>query len=180
MKRNDYTFREVLDLYQLIPNPDYIFVSSGLAGLGFPEAVQNLDDLCEFHINALRESFPHSTLVFPSYSYTFGQSIPNSLATYTYCTPSKIGPLSNYLIKQEIGLRSIDLMVSVITVGNRQSTLISDLPYSSYGIDCVFDRLLNSNTLCLSIGLGSNWTPFIHYFDYLNNAPYRYDKSSVE
>ena len=28
----------------------------------------------------------------------------------------------------------------------------------------------------MSVGLGTNWTPFIHYLDYINMVPYRYDK----
>ena len=35
---------------------------------------------------------------------------------------------------------------------------------------------MNLGTICLSIGLGPNWTPFIHYADYINQAEYRYEK----
>ena len=32
------------------------------------------------------------------------------------------------------------------------------------------------NLKCLTIGLGINWIPFIHYLDWLNKVPFRYDK----
>ena len=73
--------------------------------------------------------------------------------------------LFNYLMKNIA--KDWDPMVSVV-VGQEQDYLLNDLPNTSYGPDSVFERLLTRNTLCMSVGLGTNWTPFIHYLDYIN------------
>ena len=58
-------------------------------------------------------------------------------------------------------------MVSITCKGANCSNIISNIPRNSYGHNSVFARMLEINTKCLSIGLGPNWTPFIHYLDYL-------------
>ena len=60
--------------------------------------------------------------------------------------------------------------------GPKIKEIIKNLPNNSYGRDCIFDRLLNYNTYCVNIGLGSNWIPFIHHLDYLNNVNFRFNK----
>tara|TARA_B100000674_G_scaffold54690_1_gene38035 strand:+ start:3743 stop:5350 length:1608 start_codon:yes stop_codon:yes gene_type:complete len=176
MPKSDYSFDHLVEKYSRLPSYDYIFVSTGFAGLGRLQHASSLDDLCQYHLEALLHSFPSSTLIIPSYSYTFGESAPGSLACFSKQTPSKIGPFSNYLINNKIGLRSPDPMVSVITIGPKQDSILKNLPNNSYGHDSIFARLLDTSTLCMSIGLGTNWTPFIHYLDYINMEPYRYDK----
>ena len=176
MKKFDYSVDDLKIIYSKIPRSEFIFVSTGLANLGRLKDASSLDQLCKLHYCALIESFPSTTLVIPSYSYTFGESIPGSLACFSRSTPSKIGPFSNYLIKHNIGKRSSDPMVSVIAIGPEQTSLLKNLPRTSYGHDSIFERLLFRNTICMSVGLGTNWTPFIHYLDYINMVPYRYDK----
>ena len=67
-------------------------------------------------------------------------------------------------------------MVSIACKGLNCSNIISNIPRNSYGHNSVFARMLDINTKCLSIGLGPNWTPFIHYLDYLVSSEFRYDK----
>ena len=91
-------------------------------------------------------------------------------------TESKLGYFSNFILKQKNTKRSEDPFVSVAGFGPKIKEIIKNLPNNSYGRDCIFDRLLNYNTYCVNIGLGSNWIPFIHHLDYLNNVNFRFNK----
>jgi aminopeptidase-like protein len=70
-------------------------------------------------------------------------------------------------------------MVSVSGIGPACDGLMAGLPRTSYGAGCIFDRLTHTKVKCCNIGLGPNWTPFIHYADWLAKVPFRYDKLFV-
>ena len=68
-------------------------------------------------------------------------------------------------------------MVSVSGIGPMAKSILIDASNTSYGKNCVFERMLNiKNLKCLTVGLGINWIPFLHYLDWLNKVPFRYDK----
>ena len=177
----NYTAAELSEKYCSlgIQKGDTLFVTTGLGFLGKMKEADSLKQLCREHLKCLQESVgPLGTLVVPTYSYSFGNQ--EDVKTNIYnpkSTPSKIGDFPNYVINQEGFVRTIDPMMSVCMWGLNAENLAKELPRSSYGNDCIFERLLNiENTKCLSIGLGNNWTPFIHYFDYSIKAEYRFDK----
>ena len=60
--------------------------------------------------------------------------------------------------------------------GPKINEILKNLPNNSYGKNCLFSRLVDYNSYCLNIGLGSNWIPFIHHLDYLNNVDFRFNK----
>ena len=139
---------------------------------------KNLNQLCKKHLEVLKEVVgSKGTLLVPTYSYSFGETSALELASYNKeRTESKIGAFPNYVIKEKDFRRTKDPMVSVAVWGEKSKKLTLDLPNSSYGIDSIFERLLDVEAKCVSIGLGVNWTPFIHYLDYIKRAEYRYDK----
>ena len=68
-------------------------------------------------------------------------------------------------------------MVSISGIGPDAKLILNEISESSYGKNCVFEKFLKIKKLkCLTIGLGYNWIPFIHYLDWLNKVPFRYDK----
>lgn len=160
-----------------IKEGDSLFVTSGFGFLGHLDGSLSQDDVCKCHLDILQELIgPKGTLIVPTYSYTFGSSIPSKKAIFDpLVTPSTIGPLPQYVLGQPGFYRTADPMMSISIYG-ADTSISYNLPFSSYGRDCIFERLLNTSIKCLSIGLGPNWTPFIHYLDFIAHVDYRYDK----
>jgi aminoglycoside N3'-acetyltransferase len=148
------------------------------SNLTFKQAFKRRD----FRMNAIgydviRDVLSEGIILVPTYSYTFGKSLASHLANFTHTTPAEIGPFPNYVLKQSDAIRSIDPFMSVACIGKGCKELLSNLSNISYGEGSLFEKLVNlENTKCCSIGLGPNWTPFIHYADYLAKVPHRYDK----
>ena len=128
---------------------------------------------------AIKETLgPKGTILVPTYSYTFGKFNSRKLPSFNpKKTPSKIGPFGNFFIKQKGVIRSEDPMVSISGLGKNAKKLLKNISPTSYGKDCTFERILKiKNAKCCSIGLGANWMPFIHYCDWKNKSPFRFDK----
>lgn len=146
--------------------------------LGLPDGVDTPEELNVFFLDVIREVIgPSGTALVPTYSYTFGSSLRSEPTIYDpESTPAMIGPFPEYFRQQHGVIRSEDPMVSVAGLGPESKGLFSDLPPSSYGKDCLFARLVETSVKCCNIGLGPNWTPFIHYADYAAQVPFRYSK----
>ena len=164
-----------------IKNGDTVFFTTSLGMIGLPNINGPLNEnkISKFIFNVIREFLgKNGTILVPTYSYSFSKSDKKKLSVFNiYKTPSKIGPFSNFFIKQNGVIRSIDPMISIAGLGPNAKKILNDIPNTSYGKDCVFERLLKiKNAKCCNLGLGPNWIPFIHYCDWLNKSPFRYDK----
>ena len=159
---------------------DTVFFTTSLGFLGRPDSIKinSIDDICSFILNSIKKVLgSKGTILIPTYSYTFGDKSKKLPLFNPLKTISKIGSFPNFFIKQTGVLRSIDPMVSIAGLGPKSSKILSNIPHTSYGKNCIFAKLLKiKNVKCCSIGLGSNWIPFIHYVDWINKAPFRYDK----
>jgi aminopeptidase-like protein/aminoglycoside N3'-acetyltransferase len=158
---------------------DTVFVSTGLGTLGIPPPqVTSQVGLNQLFLDCLREVLgPRGNLLVPTYSYTFGKGSRSEPAVYDPTrTPAEIGPFPEYFRQQPGVLRTIDPMMSVSGEGPDCAALFADLPPTSFGEDCIFARLAQHPVKCCNIGLGPNWTPFIHHADWLARVPFRYDK----
>jgi aminoglycoside N3'-acetyltransferase len=179
MLRSSYTHSDIVEVYSQLSicEGDNVFVTTGLGFLGYPSNCSSIEDICSLHLEVLREIVGKSGTIFvPTYSYTFGRSKPGSLATFdVQSTASSIGPFPNHILTVPGVRRSLDPMVSVAGLGPSAS-LLEEPSNSSYGSDSVFARFLECNLKCLSVGLGPNWTPFIHYLDFIDKSVFRYDK----
>ena len=160
---------------------DIVFFSTSLGMLGIADGISTDDGLNRLFYDCIQEALGASgTILAPTYSYTFGKSRANELALFDPgSTPSETGPFPEYLRKQPGVRRSLDPMVSVSGIGPACEDLMAGLPRTSYGAGCIFDRLTHTKAKCCNIGLGPNWTPFIHYADWLAKVPFRYDKLFV-
>jgi len=161
-----------------IEKNDTVFFSTSLGMVGMPPSfIKNQEDLNRLFFEAIQEVLTDGNIIVPTYSYTFGKSISSNLANFTKETPAEIGSFPNFILKQRGVIRSIDPFVSVACIGKDCEKLLSNLSNFSYGKGSFFEKLVSlENTRCCSIGLGPNWTPFIHYADYLAKVPHRYDK----
>ena len=128
-----------------------------------------------YFIEIIRCYRKDGNLFVPTYSYSFGDD-SNRRYFDLKKTPAKIGPFPNFMIKQR-SFRSMDPMMSICGIGPLVKKLFYKLPFTTYGEDCLYERLLKiKNLKNLSLGAGPNWLPFNHYLDKLCGSPYRYDK----
>ena len=159
---------------------DTAFFSTSLGMIGTAEGVNNQEELNSLFFEAIKNVIgAKGTILVPAYSYTFGDSTKsNPIIFDPLTTPAEVGPFPNFFMKQNGVVRSLDPMMSVVGLGPDVEILFKDLPATSYGDDSLYARLVNHpNTKCISIGLGPNWTPFLHHADWLAQVPFRYDKS---
>ena len=83
---------------------------------------------------------------------------------------------SNFILKKKILDQLIHLYHYVVL--DQKLMILKNLPNNSYGKNCLFSRLVDCNSYCLNIGLGSNWIP-VHHLDYLNNVDFRFNKNLI-
>lgn len=158
---------------------DTAFFSTSLGMVGIAEGVNSQDELNALFLDAIKNVLgPSGTILVPTYSYTFGGSTKENPKIFDpLITPAEVGPFPNFFMKQHGVVRSSDPMMSVAGLGPGGKLLFKELPSTSYGEDCLFARLVQHPcTKCVSIGLGPNWTPFLHHADWLAKVPFRYDK----
>ncbi len=68
-------------------------------------------------------------------------------------------------------------MMSIAGIGPDVKNILYGISNNSFGKNCVFEKLLNLKKLkCCHIGLSYNWIPFMHYLDWKNNVPFRFNK----
>jgi len=159
-----------------ITKTDTVFFSTSLGMVGLPpKEIKNQEDLNRLFLDVLREVLSDGNIIVPTYSYTFGKSLASDLAEFKKNTSAEIGSFPNFVLKQPDVIRSIDPFMSVACIGKDCKKLLSNLSNISYGEGSFFEKLVKIGKCC-SIGLGPNWTPFIHYADYLAKVPHRYDK----
>jgi aminoglycoside 3-N-acetyltransferase len=121
------------------------------------------------------------TILIPSFSYSFcGEGEKFDPQT----TPSKVGGVSNYIIQiiqkgvngQNVWKRSMDPLFSTLGKGSLIEELFHDLPPTSFGKDCLFERLLKRRAKTCMIGAGYHTFTSLHYTEWSHGVPYRFDK----
>jgi len=156
-----------------------VFFSTSLGMVGLPPSnIKSQDALNELFLDAIREVISEGNIIVPTYSYTFGKSTASNLAVFDVeKTKAEIGPFPEFVRKQKDAVRSLDPFMSVVCIGKDCKELIDEISNISYGENSFFEKFVHfPKSKCCSIGLGPNWTPFIHYADYLAKVPHRYDK----
>ena len=163
-----------------IDNGDTVFITTSLGMIGIPpKEINSIEKLNILFMDAIINVIGKGNIIVPTYSYTFGDSTAVDPKTFDIKkTNSKIGPFPNYVLTRGDFMRSKDPFMSVACKGSNCRKLLTNLTNSSYGEGSFFSRMVSDeNIKCCSIGLGPNWTPFIHYADWLAKVPYRYDKA---
>ena len=155
---------------------DNLFLTTSLGMLGIPSDFK-INETNKIFFKILKNQIgKKGSLFVPTYSYTFSSDNPKKIFDLKK-TKAKIGDFPNFFLKQKGITRNIDPVVSIAGIGDVAKKILSQHSYSSYGKNCVFEKLIKlKNSKIVNIGLGTNWTPFIHYAEYLNNVEHRYEK----
>ena len=124
---------------------DSVFLSTSLGMLGKAEKVKSFSKISNALLNSLIEIIgPKGNIFVPTYSYSFGNkrkifSVNN--------TKSKLGQFPNFFLKKKSVYRSIDPMISVAGMGSDVKNILFKISDTSYGKNCVFERLLKVKNL---------------------------------
>lgn len=133
----------------------------------------------ELLCSAMREVIgSEGTLLLPTYSLAFYRNADFDVKT----TPSIEGAWSSSLEFLEYFrhlpevVRSADPIFSVAGLGPQAEQLLTQLPNTSYGNDCLYERLLKAGAKISGIGVGLAEASFIHYVEESLGVPFRYKK----
>lgn len=156
---------------------DSLFITSNLALLGSPNTKKKnlLKTSSKWILEILTEIIGKKGNIFvPTYTYSFTKK---EKIYDPKKTKAEIGFFPNYFFKLKNVFRSIDPMMSIAGYGPKAKKILDKIPKTSFGKNCVFERFLKiKNLKCCQIGLGFNWIPFLHYLDWLNKVPFRFEK----
>jgi aminopeptidase-like protein/aminoglycoside N3'-acetyltransferase len=129
--------------------------------------------------SSLREAIgPDGTLLLPSFSLSFERNEDYDVEH----TPSAQGTWSDsrgfleYFRHLPGAIRSDDPNRSVAALGPMAEKLLAGLPNSSYGRDCVHDRLLKAGGKVCGIGVSLAQVEFLHFIEEEMEVPFRYKK----
>ncbi len=155
---------------------DCLFLSSSLGMLGRPKGFK-AKDLNKIFLKTILDIIGNrGTLFVPTYSYSFSSKNKKGVFDIKKTKP-KIGSFPNFFIKQNSIYRNADPFVSVSGKGFLAKKILSKSNFSSYGKNSVFHKLVNvKKAKLLNIGLGPNWTPFIHHAEYVSKISHRFEK----
>jgi len=149
---------------------DNLIVTTSLGMLGLINTKNNIN---ETFLRITKDYIgKNGTLFVPTYTYSFGKKKIFNVKK----TKSSIGDFGNFILKQKNIYRSEDPMMSIAGLGPKAEKILTIDKKTSYGKGCIFEKMLKIDLKILNIGLGPNWIPFIHYLDFLNKVPFRYDK----
>tara|TARA_Y100000741_G_scaffold357766_1_gene336026 strand:- start:253 stop:1050 length:798 start_codon:yes stop_codon:yes gene_type:complete len=179
MKNFDYTYNDVETILRSLKlkKNDSVFLSTSLGMLGIPSTVNKNYFLIssKWLLKSIKKIIGKKGNIFvPTYSYTFGKK---KKVFNPKKTKADIGYFPNFFLKQKKITRSSDPMMSIAGIGPDCRKILLKNSNSSFGKNCVLERLfLIKNLKCLHVGLSYNWMPFMHYLDWKNKVPFRFDK----
>ena len=177
---SDYNQPKLLEAFKKvkIAKEDSIFLTTGLGMLGSPETNKKNYMLVSskwIFTNLLKIIGKKGNIFVPTYSYTFGKKYK---VYDPKTTKADIGYFPNFFLKQKQVVRSNDPMMSIAGYGPDAKRILYNISDNSFGKNCALERLLKiKNLKCCHVGLGYNWIPFMHYLDWKNKVPFRFDKT---
>ncbi len=158
---------------------DTVFFQVSHLTLGAVECGSTRLEVCELLYSAMREAIgSEGTVLLPAFSFSFYRN-ENFDAQVT---PSIRGAWSSSLEFLEYFrhlpgvVRSLDPNLSVAGLGPHAEKLLTRLPSTSYGRDCLYERLMKSGGKICGIGVGLAEASFLHYVEESVGVPFRYKK----
>jgi aminopeptidase-like protein/aminoglycoside N3'-acetyltransferase len=134
---------------------------------------------CELLYSAMREAIgAEGTMLLPAFSLSFCRYEDFDV----WATPSIQGAWSysleflEYFRRLPGVVRSVDPIFSVAGLGPNAEKLLTRLPNTSYGKDCLHERLMKFRGKICGIGVGLAETSFLHYVEEAVGVPFRYKK----
>jgi aminoglycoside 3-N-acetyltransferase len=181
IKKNNYHYQftdieNVLTKLKL-KKDDSVFLSTSMGMLGIPNSKNKNHILTssKWLLSSIKKIIGKNGNIFvPTYSYSFTKK---NKRFNPKKTKAEIGYFPNFFLKQKNIVRSNDPMMSIAGFGHRAKEILLKASNNSFGKNCVLERLFKiSNLKCCHVGLGHDWIPFLHYLDWKNKSPFRFDK----
>lgn len=92
-------------------------------------------------------------------------------------TPSEYGVLTEYIRKREGSVRSFHPFMSYTAIGKHAQAICEDVSRHSFGPETPEARMIDLDTLCISVGLHPRSTcSTVHHIETIMGVPYRYTK----
>lgn len=155
----------------------YVQVSHDL--LGKLQREHSAKSEWELLSSAIREAVgSDGTLVVPSFSFSLERNEDFDIEH----TPSVYGEWSSsvgfveYFRRLPGVVRSKDPNCSVVALGPKAKELLDGLPNTTFGKDCVYERLITVGGKICGIGACLADTPFLRYVEEMLGVPFRYKK----
>lgn len=139
-------------------------------------AHEDIKESLAAHFNVLSDliDFNEGTLVVSTANTSLcNTSIPFDINN----TPSKMGVLTEYIRKQPGVVRSFHPFVSWGAIGKHAEYICNDITRHAFGPETPKDRMLNLDTLYISVGLEPRYTcSIVHHIEMIMGVPARYVK----
>ena len=134
---------------------------------------------CELLLNAIREVIgQEGSLFVPAFSLSFLRNEafdPDHTPAVGGEWNTSVG-FSEYIRCQPGVVRSVDPNFSVCGLGPQAGRILSDLPATTNGPGCFYERIMRAAGKICCIGTGAVCTSFLHYAEETLDVPYRYKK----
>jgi aminopeptidase-like protein/aminoglycoside N3'-acetyltransferase len=158
---------------------DTVYFEVSDASMGQAECEPSERALGDFLYSAMREAIgPEGTMLLPAWLFSSpgiedselqhprsiqgSGSVSSGLLAYFLCLPGVV--------------RSADPILPIAGLGPRAEELFTRLPNTTYGKDCLHERLMKIGGKICGIGVGVAEAPFIHYVEEAVGVSFRYKK----
>jgi len=171
----DYTRRDMIEALKMagLEKGDLVLFYVSLAMLGMGEGITSQETMNQLFLDCVREVLgEEGTMFVPTYSYSLCKGEVYDSAT----TPGTIGAFPEYFRQRPGVIRSEEPILPVAGLGPAAEDVFRDLPPTSYGHGCVYDRLARRGAKICTVGLRLNWATFRHFIEEIYEVPFRYRK----
>ena len=173
-----YTYNELKNsiLKLGVKKNESIFIHSSIFELGIMDNVK-IEDLSKNIINCFMECIgKKGTLFLPAFFHDYSKK---NMKFYLKKSPPSIslGSLSQYVFMNKKFERSKNPLTSIFGMGHDAKYVCNTSNFSSYGINSIWDKLLDINTKFIFLGTNlSNSFTFVHHIEFLYGVPHMYIK----
>ena len=173
----DYNFADIKEAYKRvgIEKGMTVLLKTDLRYLGAYDHPDR-NEVLYAHLGVLSDliDFNEGTLVVStSSSYLCNTETPFDLEK----SPSERGALTEYIRQQEGAVRSFHPFMSYAAIGKHAHYICDNVARHAYGPESPKARMLEINTMYLSLGLEPRFTcTVIHHIEQIMGVPYRYTK----
>ena len=173
-----YSYKELDDCLEKlgIKKNDSLFIHSSIFKLGMIQD-EDIKNLSKNIISLISKRIGnYGNLFFPAYFHEYSK---NKKRFFLKKSPpsSSLGCLPTYIFKHKKFYRSKNPLTSVIGFGPKAKIICENSNFSSYGINSIWDNILNIDTKFLFLGtsLADSFT-LIHHMEFLHGVPHMYIK----
>jgi aminopeptidase-like protein/aminoglycoside N3'-acetyltransferase len=179
--KTDYCWIDLSNSFRQIglSTGDIVFFQVSHQTLGAMGCASSQEEVCRLLLAAMREVIgSEGTVLLPAFSFSFTQNEdfdPRHTPAISGTWSSSIEFLEYFRRLPKV-VRSDDPILSVAGLGPMAEKLLTRLPNTCYGKDCLYERLLNVGSKICGIGVNLAEAPFLHYVEETVGVPFRYKK----